>query len=198
MPQTGEDFVDTRIPRARKRRRPHTKKGTRKMKSARRTPLPATPPEREPFGMTGWLRETQVALPLKGVECRFEVCGDMLDVEIDQIYHQSAKEPLDCMYSFPLPAGADVYRCQLYVNDRVIRARVEEAREARWDLQPEESGRQENGPGGSGTREPLHPLPGQSLAGRRGDGRRLAGRVPRLGWLRTGAGSCVTWPKISI
>jgi Ca-activated chloride channel family protein len=83
------------------------------------------------FGIAGWLEETRVALPLKGVECRFDVCGDILNVETDQIYHQSAAKPLDCTYTFPLPAGAAVYCCELHVNGRTIRARVEEAQEAR-------------------------------------------------------------------
>ena len=65
----------------------------------------------EPFGLVGWLEQTKIALPLKGVECRFDARGDLLDVEVDQIYHQTAGQPLDCLYSFPLPAGAAVYRC---------------------------------------------------------------------------------------
>ncbi len=89
------------------------------------------PEKQEPFGLVGWLEQTKVALPLKGVECRFDVCGDVINVEIDQIYHQNAPKPLDCLYSFPLPFGAAVYRCELHVNDRVIRAKVEELYEAR-------------------------------------------------------------------
>ncbi len=77
------------------------------------------------FGLIAWLEETRVALPLKGVECRFEVTGAVASVELDQIYLQSAGRPLDCTYTFPLPAGAAVYRCELHVNGRVIRAKVE-------------------------------------------------------------------------
>src|SRR5438128_263669 len=87
--------------------------------------------QQEPFGLVGWLEKTKVSLPLKGVECRFDVCGDVIDVEIDQIYHQDAGKSLDCVYSFPLPAGGAVYRCELHVNDRVIRAKVEEQTRAR-------------------------------------------------------------------
>ena len=85
----------------------------------------------EPFGLVAWLKETRVALPLKGVECRFEATGPLLSVEIDQIFHQDHAEPLDCLYSFPLPSGAAVYRCEMHVNGRVIRARVEEREAAR-------------------------------------------------------------------
>ncbi len=77
------------------------------------------------FGLLAWLEETRIALPLKGVECRFDVTGTVASVELDQIYHQNAKRPLDCTYTFPLPAGAAVYRCEVHINGRVIRAKVE-------------------------------------------------------------------------
>jgi Ca-activated chloride channel family protein len=82
------------------------------------------------FGLVAWLEKTRVALPLKGVECRFSVTGAIACVEIDQIYHQNSARPLDCTYTFPLPAGAAVYRCELHVNGRVIRAKVEEKEKA--------------------------------------------------------------------
>ena len=40
------------------------------------------------FGLIAWLEQTRISLPLKGVECRFTVCGDLLNVEIDLIFHQ--------------------------------------------------------------------------------------------------------------
>src|SRR6188768_1817321 len=83
------------------------------------------------FGLVAWLEKTRVALPLKGVECRFEVTGVIACVEIDQIYHQNTDRPLDCTYTFPLPAGAAVYRCELHANGRVIRAKVEDRENAK-------------------------------------------------------------------
>lgn len=83
------------------------------------------------FGLIAWLEQTRVTLPLKGVECRFDVTGAVASVELDQIYHQDAARPLDCTYTFPLPAGAAVYRCELHVNGRVIRAKVEAKEGAR-------------------------------------------------------------------
>jgi Ca-activated chloride channel family protein len=87
--------------------------------------------EREAFGLIAWLEQTKISLPLKGVECAFNVCGDVVSVEIDQIFHQNSKQPLDCLYTFPLPAGAAVYRCEMHLDGRVIRARVEERERAR-------------------------------------------------------------------
>src|ERR1044071_4269707 len=73
-------------------------------------------PSRSPFGLVAWLEATKVCLPLKGVECRFAVCGDLLDVEIRQIFHHNGAQPLDCLYTFPLPGGAAVYRCEMHIN----------------------------------------------------------------------------------
>jgi Ca-activated chloride channel family protein len=95
-----------------------------------RAPNPEPQPGK-PFGLMAWLEETKISLPLKGVECRFDVCGDLLDVQMDQIYRQSADRPLDCIYSFPLPTGAAVYRCEMHVNDRVVRAKIEAEEKAR-------------------------------------------------------------------
>ena len=54
-----------------------------------------------------------------------------MDVEIEQVFHQSAGRPLDVTYSFPLPSKAAVYRCEMVVNDRTIRAKVVEQEDAR-------------------------------------------------------------------
>src|SRR2546421_11913572 len=88
-------------------------------------------PARSAFGLIGWLEQTKIVLPLKGVECSFEVCGDVVSVEIDQIFHQTSGQALDCLYTFPLPASAAVYRWEMHVNGRLIRAQVEERERAR-------------------------------------------------------------------
>src|SRR5437867_4140764 len=93
--------------------------------------LKPAPAERLAFGLIAWLEQTKITLPLKGLECAFNVCGDVLSVELDQIFQQNSAQPLGCLYTFPLPAGAAVYRCELHVNGRVIRAKVEERERAR-------------------------------------------------------------------
>ena len=96
--------------------------------SNRLRPPPSVRPES--FGLLGWLEKTRIQLPLKGVECRFQVAGDLVGVEVDQIFHQNNRQALDCLYTFPLPGDAAVYRCELHVNDRLILARVEELERA--------------------------------------------------------------------
>src|SRR6516165_6046172 len=83
------------------------------------------------FGLIAWLEQTQIHLPLKAIECRFAVSGAAVDVQIDQIFHQSAGRPLDVTYSFPLPSQAAAYRCEMIVNGRSIRAKVMEREAAR-------------------------------------------------------------------
>src|SRR5262245_51859349 len=83
------------------------------------------------FGLIAWLEQTQIHLPLKGIECRFDASGAAVDVQIDQVFHQSAGRPLDVTYSFPLPSKAAAYRCEMIVNGRTIRAKVVEQEAAR-------------------------------------------------------------------
>jgi Ca-activated chloride channel family protein len=83
------------------------------------------------FGLIAWLEQTQIHLPLKAIECRFDASGAAVDVQIDQVFHQSAGRPLDVTYSFPLPSKAAAYRCEMIVNGRTIRAKVVEQEAAR-------------------------------------------------------------------
>src|SRR4029077_2825149 len=84
-----------------------------------------------PFGLVAWLEQTQIHLPLKAVKCRFEVSGAAAEVQTEQVFHQCAKRPLDVTYSFPLPSKAAVYRCEMSVNGRTVRAKVVEQEAAR-------------------------------------------------------------------
>jgi Ca-activated chloride channel homolog len=70
-------------------------------------------------------------LPLKAVQCEFLVEGGLAQVTVTQVFFQENKVPLDCLYQFPLPADASVYACEVMINDRVIRAKVEEREAAR-------------------------------------------------------------------
>lgn len=87
--------------------------------------------DRIEFGLLGWLEQTRVRLPLQGVDCRFQVCGEVASVEIDQVFFQSNRQPINCTYTFPLPGGAAVYRCEVQIGNRTIHARVEEEQKAR-------------------------------------------------------------------
>ena len=47
------------------------------------------------FGLVAWLEQTRIHLPLKAVECRFQAIGAAVDVEIDQVFHQTANQKED-------------------------------------------------------------------------------------------------------
>ena len=83
------------------------------------------------FGLIASLAKSRIILPLTHVETRFRVTGATVLVEMDQVFEQTAREPLDVTYTFPLPGSAAVHRCEMIVNDRVIRAVVMEEKEAR-------------------------------------------------------------------
>ncbi len=83
------------------------------------------------FGLISQLANTRVTLPLIHIETRFRVTGEFATVEMDQVFEQTARESLDVSYTFPLPGDAAVYRCEMIVNGRVIRAQVMETQEAR-------------------------------------------------------------------
>lgn len=84
-----------------------------------------------PFGLIAQLAKTRIHLPLIHIETRFRITGDVVAVEMDQVFEQNAREPLDVTYTFPLPGSAAVHRCEMVVNGRIIRAVVMEEHDAR-------------------------------------------------------------------
>ena len=89
------------------------------------------PESRIQFGLVATCESTRVILPLKAVQCEFLVEGGLAQVTVTQVFFQENKVPLDCLYQFPFPADASVYACEVMINDRVIRAKVEEREAAR-------------------------------------------------------------------
>jgi Ca-activated chloride channel family protein len=87
------------------------------------------------FGLIAELDNSRISLPLTHVEARFRVTGDLASVEMDQIFEQNARQALNVTYTFPLPGEASVFRCEMHVNGRVIRAVVMEEKEARRFVQ---------------------------------------------------------------
>ena len=90
-----------------------------------------TPSTTSPFGLIAQLAKTRIHLPLTHIESRFQIMGDLASVQMDQVFEQTAREALDVTYTFPLPGGAAVHRCEMIVNGRTIRAVVMEEGEAR-------------------------------------------------------------------
>ncbi len=89
------------------------------------------PDRLEEMGLIAWLNKTRVILPLKAIQTQFEIHGALASVDVEQVYHQNNESSLDCTYTFPVPAGAAVHRCEVFINDRIIRAKIEDATQAR-------------------------------------------------------------------
>jgi Ca-activated chloride channel homolog len=87
--------------------------------------------ESSPFGLIAHLASTRISLPLSHIETRFRITGEVAVVEMDQVYEQTARQTLDVRYTFPLPSDAAVFRCEMIINGRCIRAKVMEENEAR-------------------------------------------------------------------
>jgi len=96
------------------------------MSSSPRFPFPSSQsgPQGPSFGLISWLEATRIVLPLKGLEARFVVTGDVAEISLEQIFIQNRATPLDVTYTFPLPARASVFRCEMVVNGRVVAAQA--------------------------------------------------------------------------
>ncbi len=78
--------------------------------------MPSTTIQPSPtIGLLALLENTRVALPLKQLDIDARITGDVVSVQLDQVYLQDNSRPLDCTYTFPLPPEAAVHRCELHV-----------------------------------------------------------------------------------
>jgi Ca-activated chloride channel homolog len=75
----------------------------------------------------------RVPLPLKAIDARFEVAGACAEVIIEQIFEFEGPNPVDVIYTFPLPAAAAVYRCTMSIGERRVEAVVKSVEQARED-----------------------------------------------------------------
>ena len=82
------------------------------------------------MGLIAHLENNRVTLPLKALEIDADITGDLVSLELQQLFLQDHSEPIDCTFTFPLPADAAVYRCEMCVGDRVIQAKVLQREEA--------------------------------------------------------------------
>ncbi|MEI8039556.1 MAG: VIT domain-containing protein [Verrucomicrobiota bacterium] len=90
--------------------------------------------DRQTYGLHALgLRSEQLPLPLKVIDARFEVSGDCAEVTIEQIFEFDGPNPVDVLYTFPLPEDASVYRCVMTVGGRKVAAVVKSLEDARED-----------------------------------------------------------------
>ncbi len=72
-----------------------------------------------------------VVFPLTHTHARILVVGPVETTVVEQTFENPASEPIEAVYTFPLPQDAAVDRFEMVVGERVVRGRVEERSQAR-------------------------------------------------------------------
>ncbi|RXQ90971.1 TonB family protein [Ancylomarina salipaludis] len=76
--------------------------------------------------------EGEVAsLPLKSTQVDVDISGVIADVNVKQVYTNTGKTTIEAIYVFPASTRAAVYDMLMQVDDRQIRAKIEEKKKAR-------------------------------------------------------------------
>jgi Ca-activated chloride channel family protein len=73
----------------------------------------------------------QGACPLKYTEVRGAISGFLARVTVTQIFENSAPNPIEAVYTFPLPQSASVDDITIQVGERTIRSLIKKREEAR-------------------------------------------------------------------
>ena len=81
-------------------------------------------------------------LPLKQTDVQIAVSGVIADVEVQQTYVNTGKNPLEAIYVFPGSTRAAVYGMQMKIGERLLVAKIEEKQQARKNYeQAKEAGK---------------------------------------------------------
>ncbi len=70
-------------------------------------------------------------LPLKHTDVRATITGLIAEVEVEQTYRNDRDEPIEAIYTFPLPENSGVRDMEIVIGDRTIKAEVKKRAEAR-------------------------------------------------------------------
>lgn len=75
-------------------------------------------------------------LPLKVIDVRFEISGDLAQVQVEQKFVYDGPHAIDVIYIFPTPEAATVHQCDMRVGGRTVTAKVKPLAQARreYDL----------------------------------------------------------------
>lgn len=72
-----------------------------------------------------------IDLPLEHTSVHIEVTGNLQRAIVRQIYGNPCEEPIEAVYTFPLPDNGAVDRMSMYIGDRLVVGRIYEKEEAR-------------------------------------------------------------------
>lgn len=79
---------------------------------------------------TGQNEPATEALPLKSTDVAVNLAGVIADVEVRQLYQNTGKTTLECLYVFPGSTRAAVHGMEFTIGDRKIVAQIEEKQKA--------------------------------------------------------------------
>ena len=74
-------------------------------------------------------------LPLKSTTAEVQISGVIADVTVKQTYCNLGQNTLEAIYVFPASAKAAVYYMQMHVGDRILKAEIREAEQAREEYE---------------------------------------------------------------
>lgn len=70
-------------------------------------------------------------LPLKHTGANVRIAGTIADVQVTQVYQNTGERPLEAVYVFPASTRAAIYRMEMTIGDKIIRAQIQEKQQAR-------------------------------------------------------------------
>jgi Ca-activated chloride channel homolog len=70
-------------------------------------------------------------MPLKSTSAHVNIAGVIADVQVQQVYKNEGKKPLEALYVFPASTRAAVYGMHMTIGKRVIEAKINKREEAR-------------------------------------------------------------------
>ncbi|MEI7528235.1 MAG: VIT domain-containing protein [Elusimicrobiota bacterium] len=95
------------------------------------SPAAFTQPQDLGEGSLQIVSDTPRILPLKHTEVKAEISGFVAEVSVTQVFGNTADEPIEAIYVFPLPENAAVNAMTLTVADRVIKGQIKKREDAR-------------------------------------------------------------------
>lgn len=84
-------------------------------------------------GGFGALECARGRLPLRAMNVRARITGLIAEIELDQTFENTFREPIEATYIFPLPDRAGVTRFRMEVNGRVTEGVIKERGQARLE-----------------------------------------------------------------
>lgn len=71
------------------------------------------------------------AFPLKSTDVKASIAGVIADVQVEQVYTNTGKQPIEAIYIFPASTRAAVHGVEMHIGGRVIKSKVQEKQQAK-------------------------------------------------------------------